>query len=285
MSKQIIIEGSSGVINIRKSRQATNESNWKEDYEVWNKINCIELNDPHLSKSINKKGKIEFKYLCENGFTKTGKPKFKIDSDISNVITTLAQKIANNNCLEYDITYEDEVEFWMILDMLDWLLDARKSCQKYFCRNASRQSVDEDVQLEMLRQFTGLKVEKPTNGTYTVANGDIKHKNDIKDDDNQFARSVDAYVPAIEAYGFLKQCGPIGSVTSVLQVGESISFIDECIKYHDKHLDDTKFFVQVDGVAGEEHIPEMKKLIGNKYEDIIIAGNSKKIIGWLNRIK
>jgi len=74
-------------------------------------------------------------------------------------------------------------------------------------------------------------------------------------------------------------------ISNSREVGESISFIDECIKYHDKHLDDTKFFVQVDGVAGEEHIPEMKKLIGNKYEDIIIAGNSKKIIGWLNRIK
>ena len=54
MSKQIIIEGSSGIINIRKSRQATNDSNWKEDYKIWNKINCIELNNPHLSKSINK---------------------------------------------------------------------------------------------------------------------------------------------------------------------------------------------------------------------------------------
>lgn len=285
MSKQIIIEGSSGVINIRKSRQATNDSNWKEDYEIWNKINCIELNDPHLSKSINKHGKINFKYRCEDGITKTGKPKFKLDSDISGVMTTLAQKIANNNCLEYDITYEDEVEFGMIKDMLNWLLAAPKSCQKYFCRNASRQSVDEDVQLEMLRQFTGLKVEKPTNGTFTVANGDIKHKNDIKAEDKQFARSVDAYVPTLEAYGFLKQCGPIGSVTSTLQVGETISFINECKKYHDKHLDNKKFFVQVDGVAGEEHLPELKKLIGNKYEDIIIAGNSKEIIDWINTLK
>lgn len=283
MSKVININEltKNGADNIRKCRQATNESNWKEDSDVWKLIQKINKDDPMVLKSVNKKGEIKFKFLKENGQKKSGESKYKNDSDISDVITTLAKKIANNNALEYNITYEDEVEFWMVLDMLNWLVDAPKNCQKFFCRNASRQSVDEDVQIETLRKFTGLTVDKPTNGEYTVANGKIQNKKDVKD--KEFARSVDVLIPVLNAYGFLKYSGPVGSVTSVHQVGESISFIKECQKYCDKNNDNKKFFVQVDGGAGEDHLPDMLKLIG-KYSNRIFAGNSEQVIDWLNAL-
>ena len=38
MSKQIIIEGTNGKINIEASRRATNESNLKEDIIKWQEI-------------------------------------------------------------------------------------------------------------------------------------------------------------------------------------------------------------------------------------------------------
>ena len=279
MSKVIITDSKNGADNIRKTRQATNESNWKEDSKVWNVIQHINVNDPNLSKSVNKKGEIKFKYEKANGFTKAGVPKKpKKDSEVSDVITTLAKKIANNNALEYDITYEDEVEFWMILDMLEWLVSAPKKCQKFFCRNASRQSVDEDAQIQTIAKYTQLEVIKPTNGEFTVANGDMLNKKKIKD--KKFARSIDSIIPAINAYGFLKYSGPVGSVTSVHQVGESKSFIEECKKYCVKHTDDKKFFVQVDGGAGEDHIPEMRELIG-KYSNRIFVGNTEQVIDWV----
>jgi len=170
----------------------------------------------------------------------------------------------------------------MILDFLEWLLNYNKKCQKFFCRNASRQSVDEDVQLETVRQYTNLHVEKPTNGQYTVANGEIQHKKEIKN--KKFARSVDAYIPTLSAYGFLKYSGPVGSVTSVHQFNESISFIEETKKYCDKYQDDKIFYVQVDGGAGEEHIPEMLQLIG-EHSNRIFAGNTEQVIDWLNSKK
>jgi hypothetical protein len=279
MSKKIIVESKNGADNIRKTRQATNESNWEEDSKVWKLIQNIDLNDPNLSKSVNKKGEIKFKYEKPNGFTKKGVAKFKTDSEVSDVITTLAKKIANNNALEYDITYEDEVEFWMILDMLNgWLVSAPKKCQKFFCRNASRQSVDEDAQIQTVEKYTRQEVIKPANGEFTVANGDMLNKKKIKD--KKFARSVDSIIPAINAYGFLKYSGPVGSVTSVHQVGESKSFIEECKKYCDKHKDNKKFFVQVDGGAGEDHIPEMRKAV-EKYSDRIFVGNTEQVIDWV----
>lgn len=284
MSKKIVLEGKNGTHCIRISRQATNESNWDEDFKVWNKIKKLSVDDPNIQKVVNKKGEIKFKVLELTGYTKAGKPKYKNRSDLTDVLTTLAKKIANNNALEYNITYEDEVEFWMVLDLLEWLLDAPKKCQKFFCRNASRQSVDEDVQIDLLRKYTQIEIQKPTNGEYTVANSEIQNKKDIKKEERKFSRSVDAFVPSLSAYGFLKYSGPVGSVTSVHQVGESKSFIEECIKYCDKYNDEKIFFVQVDGGAGEEHLPEMTRLIG-KYSNRIFAGNSEQVIDWLNSKK
>jgi hypothetical protein len=162
------------------------------------------------------------------------------------------------------------------------LLDSPKKCQKYFCRNASRQSVDEDVQIQTVQDYTGLDVEKPTNGAYTVANGEIQNKKDVKN--KKFSRSVDSVIRSLSAYGFLKYSGPVGSVTSVHQVGESKSYIEECKKYCDRHKDDKIFFVQVDGIAGEEHLPEMLELIG-EHSDRIFAGNTESVIDWLNSKK
>lgn len=279
MSKQIIVDGMNGAHNIRVSRQATNESNWSEDRAVWNRISQISTDNPGIRKIVNKKGEVKFKFLELTGHTKAGKPKYKNNSEIADVMTTLAKKIANNNALEYEIAYEDEVEFWMVLDLLEWLLDAPKKCQKFFCRNASRQSVDEHVQIETLRQYTNIEVQKPTNGEYTVANGEIQNIKDVKD--KKFARSVDVFIPSLSAYGFLKYSGPVGSVTSVHQVGESKSFIEECKQYCDKYQDGNIFFVQVDGGAGEDHLPEMSSLIG-EHSDRIFAGNTEQVVDWLN---
>jgi hypothetical protein len=132
----------------------------------------------------------------------------------------------------------------------------------------------------LLRKNINLEVRKPTNGEYTVANGEIQNKKEVKD--KKFARSVDVLVPDLQAYGFLKYSGPVGSVTSVHQVGESKSFIVETKQYCDKYTEDGKiFFVQVDGGAGEEHLPEMLELIG-EHSDRIFAGNSEQVIDWLN---
>jgi hypothetical protein len=297
MSVTVVIQSKNGADNIRRSRQSTNESNWAEDTKIWSVISNILVGDSNLSKSINKKGEIKFSYKKSNGYKKNGaSKKLVIDKELSSVITTLAKKIANNNALEYNITYEDEVEFWMILDMLQTLMNIPKKCQKFFCRNASRQSVDEQVQIEMIKHYCPkVKIEKPTNGSHTLYSGKLLDKDQLSKQTGakKAARSIDSIITftsdkenvEYKAYGFLKYSGPVGSVTSELQTRETEMFIEQSKLYCSKNPNSKdKFFVQIDGGAGEDHISEFKKLIPSVYSDRIIVGNSEQIIDWANSL-
>jgi hypothetical protein len=126
-----------------------------------------------------------------------------------------------------------------------------------------------------------MEITKPKNGEWTVVDGEIKQR--IPKLDKPFARSVDAIANTgkFTAYGFLKYAGPVGSVTSSLQAKEAEAYIKECINYCKKNEDKNKFFVQVDGYAGEQELPVMNEIIG-KYSDRIHAGNTEQTIDWLN---
>lgn len=271
MSKVIIIESKNGTQNIIASRQATNKSNLNEDMSIWQMIATLDL---HIEKTKNKKNEIVWKCRSKNVSSKDR-------NNLTKVINTIFSRISKNASYR-GFDSEDSITFDDIKKMAQIYLSADPWLQIDYCRDATRQSMDEDVQIEMLRVYLNLQVEKPTNGEYTIANGEMQNKRDIKN--KEFARSVDAIIPSLNAYGFLKYSGPVGSVTSVHQVGESISFIKECKKYCDKYNDNKLFFVQVDGGAGEEHLPEMKELIGN-YSNRIFAGNSEQVIDWLNSKK
>ena len=116
--------------------------------------------------------------------------------------------------------------------MLNWLLSAPSSCHKYFCRYASRQSVYEGYSaLRILRQFIGLKVEKQTNGTCTVATMAILSIKMISrlNINIFYARLLsDAYEKTLcRSMVFENRRSPIGSIISTLEVGEIISFIND----------------------------------------------------------
>lgn len=271
MSKKIILEGKNGELSILASRQATNQHNLEEDMAIWKLIANASL---HVEKTYNKKQKIFWKCKDRSLDTKTR-------NEVSKVVNTIFSRIVKNSnyrgfCSEENIAFKD------ISRMAQTYLDADPWLQIDYCRDATRQSIDEDVQIELLRKFLKISVEKPPNGEITVANGEIQNIKEVKD--KKFARSVDAFIPSLAAYGFLKYSGPIGSVTSVHQVGESKSFIEECKIYCDKYENNKIFFIQVDGVAGEHHLPEMLELIGD-HSSRIFAGNSEQVIDWLNSKK
>jgi hypothetical protein len=269
MSKQIVLKDKNGTACILASRQATNQSNLEEDMKVWQ---LIAIGNLFVEKTYNKKKEIIWKCIDKSIDTKTR-------NGVSKVMNTIFSRLVKN--AQYrGFETKEEIEFKDICRMAQTYLDADPWLQIDYCRDATRQSVDEDVQIELLRKNINLEVRKPTNGEYTVANGEIQNKKEVKD--KKFARSVDVLVPDLQAYGFLKYSGPVGSVTSVHQVGESKSFIVETKQYCDKYTEDGKiFFVQVDGGAGEEHLPEMLELIG-EHSDRIFAGNSEQVIDWLN---
>jgi hypothetical protein len=271
MSKQIVLEGKNGTRSILASRQATNQSNLEEDMAIW-KI----ISDPNLliEKTYNKKQEIVWKCKDKSLNTKTR-------NAVSKVMNTIFSRIVKN-AQHRGFDSIDNIQFKDISYMAQLYLDADSWLQIDYCRDATRQSMDEDVQIDLLRKFLKIEVQKPTNGEYTVANGEIQNKKDVTE--QKFARSVDAFIPSLSAYGFLKYSGPVGSVTSVHQVGESKSFIEECKQYCDKYQDGKIFFVQVDGGAGEDHLPEMLQMI-REHSDRIFAGNSEQVIDWLNAKK
>jgi len=271
MSKQIVLEGKNGTQSILASRQATNQSNLEEDMAIWKILANTNL---LAEKTYNKKQEIVWK--CKDKVLDT-----KTRNEVSKVMNTIFSRIVKN-AQHRGFDSADDIQFNDISRMAQIYLDADSWLQIDYCRDATRQSMDEDVQIELLRRFLKTEIQKPTNGQYTVANGEIQNKKDVKE--QKFARSVDAFIPSLSAYGFLKYSGPIGSVTSVHQVGESKSFIEECKKYCDKYQDGKIFFVQVDGGAGEEHLPEMLQLIG-EHSDRIFAGNSEQVIDWLDAKK
>ena len=298
MSKVIVTTSKNGAENILLSRQATNDSNWKEDFEAWQAITV--LDEAHITKKTKKNGESRFSISVPTGrYTKKGKPKYKTDSFLTGRFNTLAAKIANNNAIDYGIDSEDDVELWMVKDMLTWLLPLPKKGQMHLCRNASRQSLDEEVQIAMLAEaLPGMIVEKPGDGKYTLKDGRLDAKKNIKN--KNFARSVDVLVKNMAAscnnpvqmkavlkgqqiwtaYGFAKYSGPVGSVTDVHQTGESKSYLNEAVKYCEKNDDDARFFVQVDGAAGESHIDDLRRVYKG-YEDRIFAGNTESVIDWL----
>jgi hypothetical protein len=274
----VTILGKNGAQNVIATRRSANKMNLEEDRAVWELIVSIDEKDPNLEKTVSNDGKVKFKYKTVNH-----RGKLVINKEISDRLDSFKSKVISSCALMYGIDEENEVELWMIKDLVQSVLDSPETVQTAFARNASRQSVDEDAQIATVDKYTNnLKVRKPSNGSITVLGGELKQLKQIKK--KQSVRSVDMVVSSgsiWKAYGFLKYSGPIGSVTDHLQREEAFAYLREAMIYCDKNNDNSKFFVQVDGYAGERHIEEMRELYPG-YQGRIFAGNTEQVIDWLN---
>jgi hypothetical protein len=128
-----------------------------------------------------------------------------------------------------------------------------------------------------------ITISKPKNGSLTLANGKIGPKTK-GEREMSTPRSIDLTAKTktgIMAYLFCKYAGPVGSVTSVLQVDETNSFLEEAMLYSKQNPEsDSKFVALVDGYAGEQHLVSFNDQVKN-YPNIF-AGNCEQVIDWLN---
>jgi hypothetical protein len=270
---------------IRIGRLNKNDQNLIEDKECWEIIAKFNKIDPNVEIiTLNDELKIKTNLHKSSSLSK------EKNTRVEQVAKSIAEKIFRMNALEYKLSKITDVKLWMIIEMANEFLKLPKKLQIHFCRNSSRQSIDEQLQIEMLDEGVKDKfvVKKLNSGEKTVTNGEIttKLKNVPSD---QSSRSIDVELISKNisikktAYGFLKYSGPIGSVTSSLQPGETFSFINECIKYCKNNNDDSYFFVQVDGKAGEREIKDMNSHI-DKFKNRIFVGNTVDVITWLNSL-
>lgn len=270
---------------IRIGRLKKNEQNLTEDKECWEIIAKFNEADPNV-EIITLNNDLKIKINLHKTLSITKKKNMRVEQ----VAKSIADKIFRMNALDYELNKITDVKLSMIIEMANELLKLPKKLQIHFCRNSTRQSIDELFQIEMLKEGVKDKftVKKLNSGEKTVTNSEITSK--IKNiPSDQSSRSIDVELISKNnsvnktAYGFLKYSGPTGSLTTSLQPGETFSFINECIKYCKNNNNYTYFFVQVDGKAGEKKIHGMNKHIGS-FKNRIFVGNTVDVINWLNSL-
>lgn len=301
MSIIIITDSEDCSKNIIDSRNETRKSNLEEDSMIWEQIcsstfKTIESQDECYEDSnirfvifkVNDKGEFEARCPEYIGKYKNGNSRFKNNEDIQNVIQTIGKRLWRMNSIYLGLNSPLDIKIEMIQNTANQYLQLDETIQCFFCREPTRQSIDELVQIAYLEKYCECDEVEQLKKEYILLNGILHNKNNKdlnkenlnKEDIN--ARSLDAKVVKQNQtfYGFCKYSGPTGSVTSSLQKLEVYVFLTEARNYLEKNQD-LHFFAQIDGVAGEEKIPLLKKLISG-YEDRIFVGNSKQVAAWIS---
>lgn len=243
MSKVIIVDSKNGASNIDKSRQATNVSNLNEDRKGWQKI---------------------------------------VAGDQKNKIVATIKSRLEKNYEYYGFTNKDQIDFKAVQRLAKAYLDADPWLQINYCRDSTRQSIDETVQTATLKKYINESFENIANGKEVPFNGKIVSKKEaVGLNGKQIkARSVDAVgkIGKREVKVFQKYSKVAGSGQSH-QTLETQNWLEECSKIKDKTI---IFVAQLDGGEAESHIPDLQKQF--KDHTNIFVGNSEQIIDWLNSL-
>lgn len=241
MSKVIIVESKNGADNIDKSRQATNVSNLNEDRKGWQKI---------------------------------------VDGDSKHKIVPTIVSRLEKNYEYYGFKSKEDIDFAAVQRLAKAYLEADPWLQINYCRDSTRQSIDESVQTATLKKYINNSFENIPNGKEVPFNGTIVSKKEaVGLNGKQIkARSVDAVgeINGRKVKVFQKYSKVAGSGQSH-QTLETQNWLEECSKIKDKSI---LFVAQLDGGEAESHIPELQKLFANQSN--IFVGNSEGIIDWIN---
>lgn len=241
MSKVILTPTKNGANNIDKSRQATNLSNLNEDRKGWQKI---------------------------------------VEGDQKNKIIPTIKSRLIKNYEYYGFDSKDDIDFDAVQRMAKKYIDTDPWLQIDYCRDSTRQSIDESVQTATLKKYINESFENIANGKEVPFNGEIVSKKEaVGLNGKQIkARSVDAIgnVSGRKVKIFQKYSKVSGSGQSH-QTLETQNWLEECVKVKDKSI---LFVAQLDGGEAESHIPELRKVVDQ--QENIFVGNSEQVIDWLN---
>ena len=243
MSKKIIVESKNGASNIDKSRQATNMSNLEEDKKNWQKV---------------------------------------IKGDQSNTVIPTLRSRLEKNYEYYGFNSKNEIDFKAIQRLATAYIEADVWLQINYCRDSTRQSIDESVQTATLNKYVNDSFENIANGKEVPFNGKLVSKKEAVGLNGKQvkSRSVDAIgiVGDRKVKIFQKYSRVAGSGQSH-QTLETQNWLEECTKITDKTI---LFVAQLDGGEAESHIAELQKLFIDNTN--IFIGNSEQVIDWLNTI-
>jgi len=281
MSKKIEVPFKNGWECIDWCRQETNKSNLQEDIEIWKLLVSTDDNYPYVSSEI-KKGKIIWSFKRLAGSTNGGKIKTKVDPNATQVINTIFSRICSN-LFTLGFETEEEIQFSYIKHMADLYLKSPMELQLQFCRNATRQKVDEDVQAKYFEVNVDPSFETIKNGEKVLYKGRIVTKQEAnKLNKKQLkSRSIDT-IGTIEKYtvGVFQKVSKVAGSGQSQQRLETQSWLEEAMDINDNSW---IFVAQLDGPEAESHIPELSEVVKD-YKNIFV-GNSESCSEFLNALK
>ena len=270
---------------IIENRNNIREENLREDLLIWKKITTLNESEVKLFFNDN------IKCLLVSSKYKNSKEKRGIVDKIESIVSTIFRLHSHY----FKINTLQQIGLSHVKEYAQWILNLDKEIQLHFCKNPTKQGVDEKFQIMKLDEHissVGLYAKKPPQTIY-IHNGET-HPKKIKN--NKVGRSVDVLVSnsddlnlnSIEKnsnlifLGYSKTVIDNGGHQDNQFAGVE-SFIDEAHKFIQKNMtENIYFFGQLDGDESIKNIPQIHK--SRKDNDKIYVGTTMSLIKWILEI-
>ena len=277
MAVIINIGNANGAVNIDNSRQETNHSNLEEARRCWSEIATIdEERFPNYEDVI---------FTREKRQTNSPVEKEYYDYLRKQIRETIPSRI-KKNYIHYGLDDPSQISWAEIKRMAAYYLQAEEWLQINFCKDSTRQGVDERVQRAMLNQSVPAgNFEKEARGVY-VYEGDLYYSKraliEACGSDNIDRKDIDT---AGEIGGrrvkIFQKYAKIGGGHQDNVRTEALHFVQDCEAYTQQHDDNFYFVAQLDGEWLEQQSSDLRNETDSER---VFIGNSEEVIAWLNNL-
>ena len=256
-----------GKENIIHNRKLFNQKNLEQDIILWTEI--CKMNNADINFDNNEKCPFTIK---NEDSEYTTEEKNNLNKKIFSTYSRLIK-----NTYHYGI---ENINFEHIKEMCQKYLDCDDWLKISFCKDSTRQQVDEKVQRKLLQSYSGWEaMNLPASGEKSILLYDAKlnpGKKKIKGH-----KTMDTKLTNNNLIGYVlqKYFGVEGGHQDNVD-SEVDNFVNEANKYCEVNNDNNIFLAQIDGDEGERHIQEYRNIITNN--DRIFVGNSEYLIDILS---
>ena len=260
MSIKIYIDSKSGAKNIDISRQKTNESNLEEAKRLWNRV--IEIDEKEFNR---------FEDFRSD------------DRDLQILVTHTIPSRIEKNYIHYNLNSSEDISWVSIKRMATEYLNASRWLQINFCKDSTRQTVDENVQRAMLNfhlndldyEFVKCKPSKTLYGGKLLS-----RKEYLKLDPRKTRKDIDTFGSKQnkKIWIFQKYAKVSGGHQDNV-ITETQHFLQDADDFVSKNNSNNFFIAQLDGEFIERMLGGLRQHISSGSN--VYVGNSEEVIKWI----
>tara|TARA_B100000073_G_C23655909_1_gene542473 strand:+ start:172 stop:963 length:792 start_codon:yes stop_codon:yes gene_type:complete len=263
MSVVLITNSRNGAKNIDMSRQETNRSNLREAINLWKEI--IEID--------------EKEYKSFKDFSSENKDLERL------ILTTIPSRLTKNHIL-YGLDSPENISWFHIKKMADEYLNASEWLQINFCKDSTRQSVEEQVQRKMLNeglQSTGFNFYKCKPSKWVYAAKILSKDEYLINDPQKTRKDIDTFGTNGSANIWIFQkYTKVGGGHQDNVIIETQHFISDSEEFILENNSNDYFIAQLDGRFIEAQTKKIRKNISSGSK--VFAGNTEEVINWIKKI-